>query len=426
MLKVVIDISVLGQGHHFAAARTGVFRYVENLVGALLHRDDVDLTYSAGTDLDDYFRCSAYLRSSPEPAADRLVPPALHPMVFLLFESTYRWLGRSEGSHPGVRAVRFLYRVAKKLVDKRRILNLASWAEGTLYHAVFAPPPIQLRNRPDVRVVQTVHDLIAIKFPEFCTAGSIDLVNRMVDSIRPDTRVVCVSNSTRNDLLAHKKLDPDHVKVTPLAASSKFHPCRDEALKAAVRTKLGIPPGDFILSLSTLEPRKNIVSVIRAYDELVTQFGYAELNLVLAGTKGWNYDDIFKQLLMHPQTTERVVVTGFVDEKDLAALYSSAAMFVYTSHYEGFGLPPLEAMQCGVPVVTSNVSSLPEVVGDAGILVDPNNSSGIATAMRSIHEDPDRAADLSRKGLERAGLFQWEHCAALTVHAYHNAYGDSL
>jgi glycosyltransferase involved in cell wall biosynthesis len=151
---------------------------------------------------------------------------------------------------------------------------------------------------------------------------------------------------------------------------------------------------------------------------VVEKYGIEDLYFVLVGTKGWDFDSIFDRLNSCTLSRDRFIVTGFVPDEHLAAIYSEAMMFVYPSLYEGFGLPPLEAMQCGVPVITSNTSSLPEVLGNAGIMIDPKNSSELENAMYSLYANEELRKHLSEKGMERAKLFSWQKCAEQTVDVY--------
>lgn len=417
-MRVIIDISVLGQGHYFAPARTGIFRYIENIVLAIDDHTNVEVSYSAGPNLDDYFRCYDYLLANNELKIDKLIVPDVNSRITKLYSKIFYWLTRREKSTIIVRLVRFLYRLAKQLLMVGRVVNVRKIDEYDVYHATFSPPSKVILRETNIGIVQTLYDLIPILYPQYCEKASIELLNNVINSI--DQRVFClsISESTKNDLLKVKKISPQQVRVTPLAASSKFYPCKDLQVISEVRGKLSIPNGNYVLSLSTLEPRKNIVSVIKSFNRLVNDGKVDDLNLVLAGTKGWNYDEIFHQLEINPETAKRVIVTGYVNDSDLAPLYSGARMFVYPSFYEGFGLPPLEAMQCGVPVVTSNVSSLPEVVSDAGIMVNPQDIHAISEAMWRIYSDPELASDMSRKGIKRSAEFNWGKCVQMTLMSY--------
>jgi glycosyltransferase involved in cell wall biosynthesis len=215
------------------------------------------------------------------------------------------------------------------------------------------------------------------------------------------------------------KLEPSKVVVTPLAASKSFFHVKDIYLIRDTLINHGIPPNrPYVLSLCTLEPRKNLTTVIRAFGNLVKQHLDLNLNLVLVGIQGWKNRSIFEEISKDPTLKSRIFFTGFVPDQDLSAIYSGATCFVYPSLYEGFGLPPLEAMQCGVPVITSNVSSLPEVVGDAGITVNPKDEDGLCQAIYRVVSDPSLGASLAAKSLERAQQFSWSRCAEQTIELY--------
>ena len=241
---------------------------------------------------------------------------------------------------------------------------------------------------------------------------------RTISRISPGDFVFAISQSTKNDLCNYSNIDPSRVYVTHLAAADNFRPCGDRARIDGVRRQYGIPDAPYALSLCTLEPRKNIEATIRSFSRLVKQQNIDDLNLVLVGARGWKFDEIFNELDRSLVEKERVFLTNYVPDEDLSPLYSGSMMFVYPSLYEGFGLPPLEAMQCGVPVITSNTSSLPEVVGDAGIMVNPEDEDAISQAMLELYQSDELREDLSGRSLDRAAGFSWKKCADETVEAY--------
>jgi glycosyltransferase involved in cell wall biosynthesis len=207
--------------------------------------------------------------------------------------------------------------------------------------------------------------------------------------------------------------------VTPLAASRElFHPCADPDRTRRALERYGIPDAPYLLALSTLKPGKNFVTTIRAFAQLVMGERLGDLRLVLVGPRGWDYSAIFDAVRETVSVRDRIHITGYVADADLAALYSGAMAFVFPSLYEGFGLPVLEAMQCGVPVVASNAGAIPEVVGDAGILVEPTDVDAFCGALLSIVQDTARRLELSAQAQARAESFTWEACAAATVGAY--------
>jgi glycosyltransferase involved in cell wall biosynthesis len=182
-------------------------------------------------------------------------------------------------------------------------------------------------------------------------------------------------------------------------------------------------PERFILYLGTLEPRKNVVTLLLAYSRLRADWRPAP-KLVLAGARGWLFEDVFKTI-DQLGLTEHVLLPGFVPADEQALWYNAAAVFAYPSLYEGFGLPPLEAMACGTPVVVSNATSLPEVVGQAGLLVHPTDDGALALALRQALEDDRLASDLRQAGLERAAQFSWRRMALETLRCYEEVAGEA-
>jgi glycosyltransferase involved in cell wall biosynthesis len=237
--------------------------------------------------------------------------------------------------------------------------------------------------------------------------------------LRQDDWVICVSQSTRNDFCQYTGFDPSQVIVVYSAASPQvFYPCTNVNELERVRRKYGIPDGSYVLTLNTLEPRKNVQQVIASFAHLVEEEQIKDLSLVLVGAKGWKYEGILETISGCRAARDRITLTDYVPDQDLSALYTGALVFVYPSLYEGFGLPPLEAMQCGAPVITSNTSSLPEVVGDAGIMIDPTDTDALCQSMLDIYHKPCLRTNLSRNSLERARQFSWERCTTETIAAY--------
>ncbi|RWM31968.1 glycosyltransferase [Mesorhizobium sp.] len=262
-----------------------------------------------------------------------------------------------------------------------------------------------------------IYDLIAINRPDFFSAEAATEVQNIVDSLDEDTVVFAISEFTKKDLLAARPdLNPRQVTVIPLAAGPAFHPCEDTAALSAVRAKYGIPADvPYVLSLATLEIRKNLDQVVSAFVLYMEQNEESQMHLVLSGMSGWKLEQLQLALASARRWRHRIVLTGFVDDCDLSALYSGALCFVYLSRYEGFGLPPLEAMACGTPVISANNSSLPEVVGQAGLMLDADDVQGVADALRQIASADQLRLELARAGLERAKLFSWDTCAEIVA-----------
>ncbi len=225
--------------------------------------------------------------------------------------------------------------------------------------------------------------------------------------------VITLSEHTRRDVLRLLRLRPEKVTAVLLAAEDSFRPAPPDDV-CALRTRYDLG-GRFLLHVGTIEPRKNIPRLVSAFAAVAREI--EDVDLVLAGPSGWGNQDL-AALARERGLEGRVRFLGRVPEDDLPGLYSAATAFVYPSLYEGFGLPPLEAMGCGCPVVTSNVSSLPEVVGNAALLVDPSSEQDIASALRAVLDDDCLRGSLRARGLERAKLFSWRRCAEETMEVY--------
>jgi len=263
------------------------------------------------------------------------------------------------------------------------------------------------------RSVVTIHDLGYLYYPEshrLLDRLYLDLSTRY--NARAATHLIADSSATKRDLVERYGTEPDKITVVyPGYDGTTFQPVRDEGTIEAVKAKYNIA-GHYILFVGTLQPRKNLTRLIEAFSNI--QHPTSNIQLVIAGKKGWLYHDIFRQV-EKLGLGEGVVFTGYVPEGDLPALMSGARLFVFPSLYEGFGLPVLEAMACGVPVVCSNASSLPEVAGDAAVLVDPLDVEGMAAAMERVLGNNELRAELIERGFEQAGKFSWEKCARETL-----------
>jgi glycosyltransferase involved in cell wall biosynthesis len=244
-------------------------------------------------------------------------------------------------------------------------------------------------------------------------------------SARRAARVIALSEHGRNDLISTYGIEPELVSAIPLAAPTHFSPVEPEKELQRVRQIYGID-GEYILSVGSIQPRKNLGRLIAAYGRYRAQRPKSKLpKLVLVGKRAWLYDETI-QAIKDCGLTDDVILTGYVPEKDLPALYSGALCFVYPSYFEGFGLPPIEAMKCGAPVIVGNQTSLPEVVGDAAVLVDPFSIDSIALAMGRVIDDSDFRKKLRVKGLDRARRFSWQQTAQRTLDVYRKAAGSSL
>ncbi|WP_028721629.1 glycosyltransferase family 4 protein [Patulibacter americanus] len=259
-----------------------------------------------------------------------------------------------------------------------------------------------------VPTVATVFDLVAFDPETSPPLGALAERATLPLALRRNTTFACISEATKHELTARFPSAAARATVTPLGVDQTF--ARRAAARTDVIARLGLPDR-YVLSVGTREPRKNLVRAIDAFVGLPEAVRDGR-RLVVAGHRGWQDEDIDRAI---DGAGELVHVTGFVEDDDLPAVYAAADAFVYASFHEGFGLPVLEAMAVGTPVITSNVSSLPEVAGDAAVTVDPRSVAAIRDGLAGVLADPDRAADFGRRGRARAAEFTWARTAAVTL-----------
>jgi glycosyltransferase involved in cell wall biosynthesis len=286
-----------------------------------------------------------------------------------------------------------------------------------LLHVQFTAPPMA-----PCPLVVSIHDLSFEHLPEtFTRRGRTQLRFTVRRTARNAAQIITISESSRRDIIGTYGIMPERVTVTPLAAPSHFAPVLDTARLASIREQYGIR-GDYILGVGSIQPRKNLVRLIDSYARLLASRGEERLpQLVLVGKKAWLFGETLRAV-EDRGLADNIIFTGYVPESDLPALYSGALCFVYPSYFEGFGLPPLEAMQCGTPVITGNRTSLPEVVGDAAITVDPFNVEEIGAALSRLIDSSELRSTLRAKGLVHARKFNWRETAKLTLVVYEKAF----
>jgi len=414
-MRVVYDISMLGLGQLYSLSRGGVHRADRHLAEGLLATGEVELLLCANHSSAAYQGCLGYLRSGPPLARAALLGPPESGASSVFRRGAagaHRWARRIVGSNvlPG------LFRRGAQLVDRRvhPVVCDASPPADVFHSACFPLPPKRGSSR--ARFI-TIHDLGVHRFPALYGAAYLRSARSALESVREGDCVLTSSEASRGELCERGVAPPERIFVAPLGADPRtFHPCGDPDRLRAVRERHGIPEGPYLLSVNTPDVRKNVRHAVRAFARLVREEGVRDLTLVLVGHGGPHSD---------PDPAEaadalrgRVIRTGYVDDEELAPLYSGATAFVYPSLYEGFGLTPLEAMQCGTPVITSNTSSFPEVVGDAGILLDPADGDALCQAMLDVVRDAALRERMREQSVARAARFSWERCTQAVLEAY--------
>lgn len=278
-----------------------------------------------------------------------------------------------------------------------------------LYHGMHTAMPLF----GTIPAVVTVHDLAPISFPQtFRRHNRAYLIWANQVTARRARHILAVSEFTKNELVRLLSVPPDRITVTHNACDPRFRPPTPDEI-AAFRVRHGLPER-FILYVGTLEPRKNLPTLLEAYARIAQS---SDVPLIIGGGKGWLYDPIFARL-EQLGLRDRVHFPGFLAAAELPLWYAAASVFVFPSRWEGFGIPPLEAMACGTPVISSNSSSLPEVVGDAGLLIDPDDIDGWAEAILRVLRDNDLSDELRTRGIRQAQRFSWQATAEKTLRVY--------
>jgi len=303
----------------------------------------------------------------------------------------------------------------------RRVARMSFAAGVRRGNFAFYFEPAYLPYATPLPTIITIHDLSHLRHPETHPVNRVRELDRdLPAAVARADRILTVSDFTRREVLEVFGVDPSRVVTTPLGVEPRFFP-RTAAQTSPLLAPLALKHGQYFLAVGTLEPRKNVLTVVEAHSRLPAPIREA-YPLAVAGMKGWLTHAITRRLEV-AQSRGDVRLLGYVDDRQLPLLYSGAALVSYPSIYEGFGLPLLEAMASGVPVAASNRASMPEVVGDAGILLDPEDVEGFTSVMRRIVDDAEFANDLSARALERAKLFTWKRCAVLTMQSWESVLG---
>jgi len=370
-MKIGIDVRCLAEGR-----RTGVEEYTLNILRHLFAIDQKN----------DYV---LFLNSFREP------------------ETSLNWIEK----YPNVTLKRFRF--------PNKLLNLFFWYFGwpkidKMLGGVdifFMPNIIFFGLSKKAKLISTIHDLSFERYPEFFSFKRRlwhVFVNPKKICRRAD-KIIAVSESTKNDLISLYKINPEKVHVIYNGLAEKFRVIdRNDEKLIKIKEKYQLPY-KFILYFGTIEPRKNVISVLKAFERL-KKSGSEEakkFKLVIAGSDGWSSEEAYS-LIKNSQWKEEIILINNVQEEDKEYFYNLASVFVYPSFFEGFGFPPLEAMACGVPVIASNNSSIAEIVGEAGILIDPAKPQEIFQALQEILSDKDLREKLAQKGLQKAKEFQWK------------------
>jgi glycosyltransferase involved in cell wall biosynthesis len=414
-MKVIFDISSVGDN---PKTRTGIARTAWSLADLLHQKLGDNLSFSATGSIEASLQTERLLNSYPE------LRPAIYPV-----NSIARSVNQLNTQFSKNYSDKSIFQKIQQstLLNISRLFNIIRQpiapeilAEADIFHSSYPRIPNQVRKSLPNRHLQTVYDLTPLILDEkYFLPGQRGITQRLIDTIQPNDWVTTISDATRNDLLNRRQLIPEQVVTIYLAASPElFYPVSDRSIIQAAKQKYNLPEGDYFLSLHSLAPHKNMNHLIACFKQVIMQEKNKDLHLVICGGN----KDAAVSMINANQLTDAdlkfIHFTGFVDDNDLAAIYSGAIGFIFPSLYEGFGLPVLEAMQCGCPVISSNTSSLPEVVGDAGFLVSPTDKDALCQSMLKLYYNSDLRKNYSQSSLDRSALFSWEKTVSETLEVY--------
>jgi glycosyltransferase involved in cell wall biosynthesis len=413
-MKVIFDISSVGDNPQ---ARTGVARTAWTLADLLHQKLGDDLSFSATGSIEASLQTERLLHAHPE------LHSAIDPV-----SSVARNINKLTHQITTKSSVDFSQKIQQlTLLNISRILNITrqpidkkKLAKADIFHSTYPRIPNQVRTALPNRHVQTVYDLTPLILDEkYFPPGLRGINQRLIDTIQPNDWVTTISAATRDDLLNRRKLNPERVTTIYLAASPElFYPISDETAINVVKQKYNLPEGNYFLSLHSLAPHKNMEHLIACFKRLIDQEKTQDLHLLICGGSKEAGVLMAEANNLTAVDLEFIHFTGFIDDKDLAAIYSGALGFIFPSLYEGFGLPVLEAMQCGCPVISSSTSSLPEVVGEAGLLVSPTDEDGLCECLLKLYRSSELRANYSQLGLDRSQLFSWQKTVDETLQIY--------
>lgn len=389
-MKILFDATVLSYYNEKSGHRAGVFYVALNLLNEL-KKQGCDITLYCDFTRREFLKeiklFEEYEILSESCLTNFLLSKLLYYEKFLPLKLQY--------------TLRALGRFYKRFVYKANSVNISNISKFDFYLSPFDAPSVDIQASK-IPIFRMIHDIIPIKDSEFSKFDKRwwDWAYRIYSTINSKDYYLTNSEYTKQDVLKYFPfIKENHIKATLLAANENFKPCKETIID-----------NKYIFSLCTLGKRKNLIYAIDNFFEFIKKNKIDDLKLVLGGSIWKKFENELEKTL-NKYDRSKIILTGYIDEEDLKKYYSNALCFIYPSLYEGFGLPVLEAMQCACPVISSNRTSLPEVLGDAGILIDPESNEDLISAYEKMYYDSNFREKCIEKGLIRAKLFSWEKCA---------------
>lgn len=407
-LKLLYDANILCNGITKNAGRSGIFFTAYNILNELIKRDDIDLTLFINS---QFYNNALEMLDKEFPNNDFKILTDYTNLYYIKLKERREQLKKEKKNVQKFFLQLYMlpFSFFYKKISKKNTIKILNKHHFDIYFSPVYKSPVGLKCKKYTILYDLIPKILSEYHSLSWKEGS--WLYDLCQSLNAKDYYFVISDCTKKDFLKHYPvINPSHITTTLLACDEKFKPADMDAIIKA-KKKYNLPDKKYVFSLCTLEPRKNLIRAVKTFIEFIKKNNIDDMYFVLGGGHWEMFIDKLKQEITDlGEYQDKIIRAGYIDDEDLAPLYSGAEWFVYTSMYEGFGLPPLEAMSCGCPVITSNNSSLPEVVGDAGIMIDWDSDEQHIEAYEKYYFNKELREQNRQKGLERAKQFSWEKC----------------
>lgn len=425
-INLIFDGNIFANELEKNSNRSGIFFVAYNLINEFSKNENINITLYYN--YKNYHKLKWLLENNKLPQKCKLVPKnkkfnllsKIQICICGVLNQILQFASNSKADNLIKKALRFLiYRIFRY----NKLTNVDLLADNNLYFSACDKIPEKILNNPHIKSYQILHDVIPIIMEKEYRGFNSPLLwmQELVASLKVENKYFTVSEHTKKDVLKCAPwMKDENFIVTHLGANTNFKPEKNQNKIERIKAKYNIPQNKkYVFSLCTLEPRKNIIFAVKNFLSFIKENNINDLVIALGGASWKNFIQVLDEELDNlREYKDFIVKLGYVEDEDLNILYSGAELFVYPSLYEGFGLPILEAMQCGCPVICSNTTSMPEVIGNAGIQINPNSNNDLIEAYKKLYYDINFKNTCVESGLERAKQFSWEKCANIIVEQF--------
>ena len=421
-IKLLFDANILSYDYKKSASRSGIFFVALNVLKEFMKREDIEICLYVQP--YNVLGIHKFLEANPEFSNLSVIAKTNLFTHFLGLVEYWKYSCRKLDQKDNFfkKVVRFFTtRISKFFNQYDFFLKLDEnlLKECRIYFSPNQAPPRQILNIENMYRFVLLHDAIPIVLDDYFFNMKIrnSWFKQLFNTLNEKDYYFTNSEYTKQDFIKYcDKLNPEHITTTLLGANENFYPVSDEEKINMVRKKYKIPSDKkFIFSLCTIEPRKNLIFAVKNFVKFINDNNIDDLVFVMGGGHWQAFLDLLDKELSGINYKDKIIKAGYVDDEDLPVLYSASEIFVYTSLYEGFGLPVLEAMQCGCACITSNVTSIPEVIGDAGIQVNPKSDEEMVDAYKKMYYDKNFQHQCREKAIERSKQFSWQKCTGIMI-----------